>query len=62
MVCSLILLVVVPRLIESFREGDLVQLDLLGFHIVVINSARVARDLLDRRSASYSDRPHMVCC
>ncbi|KAJ2932181.1 hypothetical protein H1R20_g4891, partial [Candolleomyces eurysporus] len=38
--------------------GDLVQLDLLGFKIVVINSARVAKDLLDRRSASYSDRPH----
>ncbi|RXW19452.1 hypothetical protein EST38_g6407 [Candolleomyces aberdarensis] len=48
----------VPRLIEPLHEGDLVQLDLLGFKIVVINSARVAKDLLDRRSASYSDRPH----
>lgn len=26
----------------------------------MINSAKVAKDLLDRRSASYSDRPHMV--
>ncbi|KAJ2919376.1 hypothetical protein MD484_g987, partial [Candolleomyces efflorescens] len=40
--------------------GSADTLDLLGFHIIVINSAKVARDLLDRRSALYSDRPHMT--
>lgn len=41
--------------------GDMIQLDLLGYHLVAVNSAKVARDLLDKRSASYSDRPHFVC-
>lgn len=40
--------------------GDMIQLDLLGYHLVAVNSAKVARDLLDKRSASYSDRPHFA--
>ncbi|KAF9807676.1 hypothetical protein IEO21_08134 [Rhodonia placenta] len=41
--------------------GDIFYLDALGQHIVVINSATVARELLDRRSSIYSGRPHLVC-
>ncbi|KAJ3549201.1 hypothetical protein NMY22_g974 [Coprinellus aureogranulatus] len=42
------------------KYGDLIQLDLLGYHIVAVNSQKVARDLLDRRSGAYSDRPHFA--
>nr|BAK09477.1 cytochrome P450 [Postia placenta] len=40
--------------------GDIFYLDALGQHIIVINSARVARELLDRRSSIYSGRPHLI--
>ncbi|OSX56429.1 hypothetical protein POSPLADRAFT_1160025 [Postia placenta MAD-698-R-SB12] len=40
--------------------GDIFYLDALGQHIVVINSATVARELLDRRSSIYSGRPHLI--
>ncbi|KAF9809439.1 hypothetical protein IEO21_07391 [Rhodonia placenta] len=40
--------------------GDIIHLDALGQHIIVINSAKVARELLDKRSAIYSGRPHLV--
>ena len=38
-------------------------LNALGQHIVVMNSHKVAGDLLDRRSIIYSDRPrNIVAC
>ena len=38
-------------------------LNALGQHIVVMNSQKVAGDLLDRRSRIYSDRPrYIVAC
>ncbi|CCM05258.1 uncharacterized protein FIBRA_07468 [Fibroporia radiculosa] len=40
--------------------GDLVHLDAFGEHLVVINSIEVAKDLLDKRSTIYSDRPRFV--
>ncbi|KAF8137299.1 cytochrome P450 [Boletus edulis] len=40
--------------------GDLVYTQLLGKHIVIINSEKVAKDLLERRSKSYSDRPLLI--
>ncbi|KZT00361.1 cytochrome P450 [Laetiporus sulphureus 93-53] len=43
---------------ETF--GDIVHLEALGEHLVVLNSARVAKDLLDKRSSIYSDRPHFL--
>ncbi|CAE6528036.1 unnamed protein product [Rhizoctonia solani] len=36
--------------------GDVVFLDILGLNIVVLNSARAATDLLEKRSAKFSDR------
>ena len=37
--------------------GDLVYLRLINIQAIVINSEEVARDLLERRSTIYSDRP-----
>jgi hypothetical protein len=42
------------------RPGDLIYLDAAGQPVVIINSQRVAAELLDRRAAIYSDRPHNV--
>jgi hypothetical protein len=45
------------------RPGDLTYLNAAGQPIVVINSQRVAVELLDRRAAIYSDRPsNVVVC
>ncbi|KAG8216723.1 cytochrome P450 [Butyriboletus roseoflavus] len=40
--------------------GDLVYTQLLGKHIVIINSEKIAKDLLEYRSRNYSDRPSFV--
>ncbi|KAF8750776.1 cytochrome P450 family [Rhizoctonia solani] len=37
-------------------KSDIVYLSLLGHEIVVLNSSKAASELLDKRSASYSDR------
>ncbi|GBE84042.1 O-methylsterigmatocystin oxidoreductase [Sparassis crispa] len=37
--------------------GDVFHLNILGQIIVVVNSLQVATDLLEKRSANYSDRP-----
>ncbi|KJA17691.1 hypothetical protein HYPSUDRAFT_146170 [Hypholoma sublateritium FD-334 SS-4] len=37
--------------------GDLVFLSALGRHILVLNSFETAKELLDKRSVNYSDRP-----
>ncbi|KAJ7123122.1 putative monooxygenase [Mycena epipterygia] len=39
--------------------GNIVYADVLGQPLIVISSARIAKDLLDQRSAIYSDRPAM---
>ncbi|KAH9901131.1 cytochrome P450 [Cubamyces lactineus] len=41
-------------------DSDIIRLNALGMNIVVANSMEVASELLDRRSAIYSDRPRMV--
>ncbi|PPQ70818.1 hypothetical protein CVT24_001035 [Panaeolus cyanescens] len=41
----------------SKKYGDIIHIDALGQPIIVINSAKVAQDLLDNRSTIYSDRP-----
>ncbi|KZV70540.1 cytochrome P450 [Peniophora sp. CONT] len=40
------------------RYGDIVHISTFGKHIIMINSAQAAIDLLEKRSAIYSDRPH----
>lgn len=37
--------------------GDLMSVKVLGQPIVIIQSSKVAIDMLDKRSATYSDRP-----
>ncbi|KAH9857833.1 cytochrome P450 [Lenzites betulinus] len=41
-------------------DSDIIRLNVLGMNIVIANSIEVANDLLERRSAIYSDRPRMV--
>ncbi|ESK84495.1 cytochrome p450 [Moniliophthora roreri MCA 2997] len=40
--------------------GDIVYLRLFNQNVVVLNSAKAAGDLLDRRAANYSQRPRLV--
>ena len=42
---------------EVVRPGDLIYLNAAGQPMVIMNSQKVAVDLLDRRAAIYSDRP-----
>ena len=39
-------------------EGDVIHLHTMGKSFVVLNSARAATELLDKRSYNYSERPH----
>lgn len=39
--------------------GDLIYLEILGTRLLVLNSEKVAQDLLDKRSQNYSDRPQV---
>jgi hypothetical protein len=40
--------------------GSIVYAEVVGQPLIVLNSAKIARDLLDQRSAIYSDRPSMA--
>ena len=42
--------------------GDLVYSRLLGKDIIIINSEKVAKELLENRSKNYSDRPYLITC
>ncbi|KAJ6555305.1 hypothetical protein DFH09DRAFT_570322, partial [Mycena vulgaris] len=44
----------------SEKYGDLVYLSLLGQHFMIVDTYEVAHDLLNKRSAIYSTRPHLV--
>jgi hypothetical protein len=37
-------------------SDDVVHVDVLGSHLVILNSIKTANDLLDKRSSIYSDR------
>ncbi|CDO69014.1 hypothetical protein BN946_scf184834.g21 [Trametes cinnabarina] len=41
----------------SKRYGDVFYLEILGRKIVIVNSYAAAKELMDKRSANYSDRP-----
>lgn len=56
MVCVCLLLVLASQL---GCAGDLLYIEILGQKILVINSEKVAEDLLDKRSQNYSDRPQV---
>ncbi|KAF5309909.1 hypothetical protein D9619_010547 [Psilocybe cf. subviscida] len=40
--------------------GNIIHLNVLGKPIIVVNSAKIAQDLMDKRSSIYSDRPILV--
>jgi hypothetical protein len=42
------------------RYGEIVYLEALGTKIVILGSASMINELLERRSAIYSDRPRTV--
>ncbi|EPS94406.1 hypothetical protein FOMPIDRAFT_62440 [Fomitopsis schrenkii] len=44
----------------SRKYGDIMYLEFLGKRTVVLNSQKIARDLLEKRGAKYSSRPRMV--
>ncbi|KAH9852970.1 cytochrome P450 [Lenzites betulinus] len=44
----------------SLQYGDVVALHALGQTLIVLNSVTAATDLLDKRSAIYSDRPDSI--
>ncbi|KAG2139863.1 cytochrome P450 [Suillus bovinus] len=39
------------------KYGDILHVDVLGRHIIVLNSVKAAMELLDKKSSIYSDRP-----
>ena len=42
--------------------GDIASGSLFGYNVIVIGSAKVAEDLLEKRSVNYADRPPSVMC
>ena len=44
------------------RTGDIVYLNVLGQQMIILNSSKAAFDLLDKKSATYSDRPVVPMC
>ena len=40
--------------------GDLIQMTILGQPIIIINSPKLAVDMLNKKSAIYSSRPHLT--
>ncbi|KAI9458895.1 cytochrome P450 [Lactarius psammicola] len=40
-------------------NSDMLHVDVLGMHIVILNSVKAANELLEKRSSVYSDRPPM---
>ncbi|KAI0259754.1 cytochrome P450 [Gloeopeniophorella convolvens] len=40
--------------------SDVVHVDVVGSHIVVLNSVKASKQLLEKRSSIYSDRPPLV--
>ncbi|KAG0700131.1 cytochrome P450 [Suillus ampliporus] len=39
------------------KYGDISHVEVLGQHIIVLNSLKIAMDMLDKKSSVYSDRP-----
>ena len=44
----------------NFFIGGLIYVNVLGKPMVIINKLEIARELLDKRGANYSDRPRLV--
>lgn len=45
---------------DSHIDSDILYLNVLGRPIIVINSTKIAQELLNKRGANYADRPRFV--
>jgi hypothetical protein len=43
--------------VDDFPDSDVIYVNFMGQPVVVLNTAQVAIDLLDKRSNIYSNRP-----
>jgi hypothetical protein len=43
--------------LKVFSVGDITHIEVLGRHIIVLNSVKTAMEMMDRKSTLYSDRP-----
>ena len=41
------------------QYGDIVHMNMLGKHYIILDSLEAVEELLEKRSATYSDRPRM---
>ncbi|KAF9261712.1 cytochrome P450 [Marasmius fiardii PR-910] len=41
-------------------DSDLIHLNVFGTHLIIINSQKAAKELFDKKSAMYGDRPRMT--
>ena len=48
------------RLLTFGRTGEVVYAKLFQTPVVIVNSMNVARELMDKRGAIYSDRPQFT--
>lgn len=42
--------------IDGVADTDILHLDMMGSHLIVLNSSEAAQDLPERRSTIYGDR------
>ena len=42
--------------------GEITYINVLGQEMIVLNSSKAAVEILDKRSANYSDRPVIMMC
>jgi hypothetical protein len=40
--------------------GNIFHVDIVGQPFIILNSSKIAKDLMEKRSSIYSDRPHFV--
>lgn len=45
--------------LNSFITGDIIYAEVFGRRICILNSYKAAKDLLEKRSTYYSDRPRL---
>lgn len=45
---------------ETPPDSDIIHVNVLGQHMICLNSVKAATDLLDRRGANYCDRPRFT--
>jgi len=43
--------------LNALHAGDISHIEVLGQHIIVLNSIKTAMEMLDKKSTIYSDRP-----